>query len=37
MAVNEVKVGEVSVGIGRNGFYMPHRLETWESHRSAKL
>jgi hypothetical protein len=37
VAGNEVKVGEVSIGIGKNGFCMPHCLENWETHRSAKL
>jgi hypothetical protein len=37
VAVNEVKLGEVSVGIERSGFCMPHRLENWETDRSAKL
>jgi len=37
VAVNEVKVGEVSIGIGKNEFCMPHRLENWETYRSAKL
>lgn len=36
VAVNEVKVGEFSVGIERNGFCVPHSLEKWETHRSAK-
>jgi len=37
VAVNEVKVGEVSVGIERNGFCVPRSLERWETDRSTKL